>query len=253
MPEESGNHRTPKKKTFVDSSCKPRIWIIKWRPASRNVHAILWLKSEIRYKIEQAYSKWKPGARTKKHIKHTTKTTQHTFSTHVMAQQLACLIKSRGIRQLWPAHYMVPRVDKQNHVNEGCVIQLGCRLIFLGWCSCLFAVFIEIFIFLRLWRLPAHAFWSNVKHQSIPTCKWCGGGTWKPSWTASFCKTPSISFSLGVEQKMLQCFILGLTKGQGRAMPPCMQALYGRSPLRPWLRPGRQPKKKKEPKLQLEA
>ena len=27
-------------------------------------------------------------------------TPQHTFSTHVMAQQLACLIKSRGIRQL---------------------------------------------------------------------------------------------------------------------------------------------------------
>ena len=49
-----------------------------------------------------------------------------------MAQQLACLIKSRGIRQLWPAHYMVPRVDKQKHLNEGCVIQLGCRLIFLG-------------------------------------------------------------------------------------------------------------------------
>ena len=89
------------------------------------------------------------------------------------------------------------------------------------------------------------------KHQSIPTCKWCGGGTWKPSWTASFCKRHRPLVLALVWNRNVAVFYPWPDKRPGEAMPPCMQALYGRSPLRPWLRPGRQPKKRKNQNCNL--
>ena len=126
-----------------------------------------------------------------------------------MAQQLACLIISRGIRQLWPAHYMVPRVDKQNHLNEGCVIQLGCRLIFLGVMQLPLRCLHRVLHFFEAVATSRTCLLIKRKTSIDPDMQMMWGRHLKAVLDGVILQDTVHYFSLDVEQKILQCFILG--------------------------------------------